>query len=233
MPLIVVLTAGNEQQAWDAPAAWPSLQVPSCAQGQLGAEQPSGVDLQTTAVFDREGSATVKPEESRLVLVYVGIKPSESMTVLSWNDGQSQESHLNYKRTWVSSSYIVITRQTHYVFPVEAHLWSFPIQLALRIVLAFDKRGETAVRAVPVWASAGALWHCFPRLMMEEWTFAFSIPSEVICAASSVLWYSASWGREEPFINISGNTVSTFTCFAHSFSVSQNLSDQNCFTLFY
>lgn len=87
VPLIVVRTTGNEQQAWDAPAAWPSpLQVPGCVQGQLGAEQPNGVNLQTTAVFDREGSATVKPEESRLVLVYTGIKPSESMTVLSWND---------------------------------------------------------------------------------------------------------------------------------------------------
>lgn len=79
----------------------------------------------------------------------------------------------------------------------------------------------------------GLLWHCFPRLVMEEWTFPFSIPSEGIHAASSVLWYSASWGREEPFINISGNTVSTLTCFAHSFSVSRNLSDQNQFTLFY
>lgn len=95
------------------------------------------------------------------------------------------------------------------------------------------KEGDVTLGAFPVWASAGALWQRFLRLMMEKRTSAFSITSKAIRVASSVLWYSASRGKEEPFINISGNTVSTLTCFAHSFSVSRNLSDQNQFTLFY
>lgn len=117
--------------------------------------------------------------------------------------------------------------------PRRGSLWSLLVQLALGQALALCQGGDVTARAVPVGASAGALWHRFLMLMMEEWTCAFSIPSKAIRAASSLLWYSASRGREEPFINISGNTVSTLTCFAHSFSVSRNLSDQNRFTLFY
>lgn len=39
-----------------------------------------------SAVFYREHFSTVKLEESGLSLVFGGIKPSENMIVLSWND---------------------------------------------------------------------------------------------------------------------------------------------------